>query len=216
MLENKDLIEKRFYAVAKSRTFNNILDNFDLRNKSVLDIGCSYGEFLAHFGAGSVGLTISEDEVEYGKSVGLDIRFTNVEEYNINFDNKFDVIFANNIFEHLYSPHTFLVKIKKYIGNTGVLILGVPVIPKIISLLKLKKFRGSLAVSHINFFTKDTLKETVRRAGWKMLESRSFHLSISFLDKILYNITPHIYIIAKLDKNFTYHEKRLKELEGYK
>jgi len=73
-------IEKRFESVSRSKVFNNILDLFDLKNKSVLDIGCTYGEFLVHFGKGSVGLTIMQEEVDYGKFKGLDIRNINIEE----------------------------------------------------------------------------------------------------------------------------------------
>ena len=208
-------IEKRFEEVKKSNTFKNILNKFDLSNKSVLDIGCSYGEFLTHFGNESVGLTISHDEVEYGESKGLDIRYTNIENFDIKLDKKFDVIFANNIFEHLYSPHQFLIRIKKYLKDDGILILGVPVFPKIVSLLRLSKFRGSLAVSHINFFTKNTLKETVLRAGWEVSGIRSFHVENRILDRVLSIIAPHFYVVAVPKKGFEYNEKRLKELEGY-
>jgi len=126
-------IEKRFENVSKSKTFGNIVKTFDLDKKSVLDIGCSYGEFLVHFGPKSVGITIVKEEVEYGKSKDLDIRLGNIESSDFNLEKKFDVIFANNIFEHLYSPHNFLCEIKKYLRPEGILILGVPCIPKIVS-----------------------------------------------------------------------------------
>lgn len=209
-------IEKRFNRIANSKTFKNILNRFDLDNKSVLDIGCSYGEFLCHFGEKSVGLTISNDEVEYGKLKGLDIRYSNIEDWDIELDQKFDVIFANNILEHLYSPHRFLIEIKKFLKSDGILVLGVPCFPKIVSLLSLGKFRGSLASNHINFFTKNTLKESVLRAGWNVSEVRSFHVKNRILDSILGIIAPHFYVVASPVKNFEYHDKRKKELEGYK
>ncbi len=214
--EDSQFILKRFDDVNKSKTFTHILKELDLGNKSVLDIGCSHGEFLARFGTGSVGLTISPEEVDYGKGKGLDIRVGNIESSDVPVSETFDVIFANNILEHLYSPHGFLVDIKKYLKEDGVLILGVPIIPKVTSLLRLKKFRGSLAVSHINFFTTKTLEKTIERGGWNILQSRSFRFFIRIFDRILYSITPHIYVVATLNKDFKYHEKRLKELEGYK
>lgn len=214
-MQEKDtqIIQKRFDNVKKSKTFEHILRTFDLCNKSVLDMGCSYGEFLANFGENSVGLTITDYEAEYGKSVGLDIRVANIEEYNVNLNKRFDVIFANNIFEHLYSPHSFLIETKKYLKEDGILILGVPVIPRPTFLLKTRKFRGSLAVSHINFFTANTLKITVKRAGWQIIDSRSFYFLHRFFDKILFNITPHIYVVAHSKKDFLYHPKRLKEID---
>lgn len=208
--------EKRFRAVERSKTFQNIVSSFDLRNKAVLDIGCSNGEYLIHFGKDSVGFTISHDEVACGKIKELDIRYGNIEEDKVNIKETFDVIYANNIFEHLYSPHAFLIKIKPYIKPDGLFILGVPCIPKIVFLLHFLKFRGSLAVAHINFFTKDTLVKTVERGGWKVQAVRGFRLKNGLLDRLLNLIYPHFYVIATPDPDFRYHEKRLKELEGYK
>jgi len=211
----EDLTERRFSNVKKSKTFGNIVKSFSLNKKSVLDLGCSYGEFLVNFGESSVGVTITNTEVEYGKSKGLDIRYGNIESDSFELKETFDVIFANNLFEHLYSPHSFLCKIKQYLKPDGILILGVPCIPKIVSLLKLKKFRGSLAGAHINFFTRDTLIKTVEKGGWDVRLARGFHFNNKFIDYLLNIIYPHFYVIATADPNFKYTDKRMKELVGY-
>jgi 2-polyprenyl-3-methyl-5-hydroxy-6-metoxy-1,4-benzoquinol methylase len=207
--------ENNFKNISRSKTFKNIIRHFDLDKKSVFDIGCSSGQFLIHFGPKSVGLTIIKDEVEYGKSKGLNVRYGNIESEDFILNQKFDAVFANNIFEHLESPHLFLRKITKYLLPNGILILGVPCIPKIVSLLRFNKFRGSLAIAHINFFTKETLLKTVERAGWKISAIRGFRFANKFIDKLLNPIYPHFYVIAKNDPNFKYSEKRLKEFEGY-
>ena len=208
-------IEKRFAAVSASDTFRNIVQAHNLGQKAVLDIGCSYGEHLAHFCEGSVGLTIAEDEALYGKDHGYDTRYGNAEDPNVPVTEKFDVIFANNIFEHLLAPHTFLVEVRRFLKEDGTLILGVPVVPWPNFLMKLTKFRGSLAVSHINFFTRKTLSITVSRAGWRVKNARSYHFSSKMIDALVHFISPHIYVVAKLEKDFGYHPKRQKELAGY-
>ncbi|MCI0542448.1 class I SAM-dependent methyltransferase [bacterium] len=213
---DNDNIQKRFDAVSCSRTFRHLVQSFSLEKKKVLDVGCSYGEFLAHFGDGSAGLSIAGDEVEYGKSRGLDTRFRNIEDDECGFSSeKFDVIFANNIFEHLLSPHMFLQKIRVYLREDGILILGVPCVPMISPLIRFSKFRGALASNHINFFTRKTLMLTVLRGGWEVREARSFHFSNKYFDTLLHGIAPHFYVIATPDTNFAYNEKRLKELAGY-
>lgn len=211
--EDKD-IELRFNNIAKSKTFQNLCSSLGLKERAVFDIGCSYGEFLCHFGEGSMGLTIAPDEAEYGKKVSLDIRVGNIEE-GFPISEKFEVIFANNLFEHLYSPHGFLIKLKDFTSTDGVLVLGVPCVPKIVTLMSLSKFRGALAVSHINFFTRQTLKKTVERGGWKVHAVRSFHFKNRFLDSLANFVSPHFYVIATMDPSFEYHEKRKKELAGY-
>lgn len=208
-------MQKRFDGVARSKTFRNIIGTFQLDRKSVLDIGCSYGEFLTHFGKGSVGISISNEEVAYGKEHGLDIRYGNIEEGDLPLTEQFDVIFANNIFEHLYSPHDFLNKIKKHLKPGGILILGVPCIPKIVSLTHIRKFRGAFAEQHINFFTRDTLINTAKRAGWMPQMARGFRFRNGFVDALLNPIYPHFYLVATVDHNFQYSEKRMRELSGY-
>lgn len=217
MTENQE-IEKRFKDVENSTTFFNIINTYKLDEKIVLDIGCSYGEFMIHFAKGSVGLTIAEDESSYGRIKDLDIRLGNIEFENVPIASveRYEVVFANNILEHLYSPHAFLGKIKNMLKDDGIIIIGVPCIPKIVSLWKLKKFRGSLAVSHINFFTKQSLQKTIERAGYIVLENRSFVFRSKILDFLMNLISPHFYVVAKKDLNFAYHPKRLKELSGYK
>lgn len=207
--------EKRFKNISKSKTFQNIVGTFALDKKSVLDIGCSEGEFLVHFGDGSVGLSIRDDEVKSGKARGLDIRLGNIESEEFVIGEKFDAIFANNIFEHLFSPHRFLIKIKNMLKQDGILILGVPCVPKITSLLRFRKFRGSLASAHINFYTKKTLTLSVQSAGWNVIATRGFHFHNPVTDHLLDPVYPHYYVVASLDPDFKYSGKRMKELIGY-
>ncbi len=210
-----DPIKKRFTNVAESKTFNRILGFLNLRNKKVLDVGCGYGEYLALFGKGSVGVTTTLDEVEYGKKNNLSIVKGNIEEYSVlkglGF---FDVIWANNLFEHLLSPHEFLIQLKSISKSDTILILGVPVIPKIHSLVKLNKFRGTLASNHISFFTRESLKYTVQYAGWDVRYVRPFIFSNTFLDHLASFFAPHLYVVAYNKPNFRYPEKKQKEWGG--
>ncbi len=208
-------IEQRYENTAKSKTFNNILDGFNLRHKSVLDIGCSYGEHLIHFGVGSTGITISEEEASYGQGRNLDTRYGNIESATFSIEKTYQSIYANNLFEHLYAPHKFLSDIKKYLAPEGLLILGVPCIPKITFLLQIQKFNGSMASGHINFFTKETLQYTVERAGWHIKMIRGFHFVNPFIDNVFSPVYPHLYVIAEINKNFSYSAKRQKEIAGY-
>ena len=208
-------IEESFRRTRLSKTFRNIIRKYDLSNRDVLDIGCSNGEFLANFGNGSLGITISLEEAICGREKGLDIMVGNIESKDLAITKNFDVIFSNNLLEHLYSPHSFLYSIKKYLKPNGILILGVPCIPVIAPLVLLKKFRGSLAFEHINFFTRGTLIQVVKSAGWDVLEVRGFHFSNVLIDRLLDLIYPHFYVVASPKRGFKYHEKRLKELGGY-
>jgi len=203
---------KRFNDIEKSHTFRHICELFELKQKSVLDIGCGQGQYLRHFGKGSLGITTAQEEVEFGVQNSLPIIFSNAEEMsNALVGKRFDAFWANNLFEHLLSPHSFLMKLKQFSAEESVLVLGVPVLPKILSLLKLNRFRGALASNHINFFNLRTLKLTVERTGWKVISIRPFIFKNSLLDKIIRPIAPHLYVVAKNDINFVYPAKKVGE-----
>jgi SAM-dependent methyltransferase len=210
-------VDQRFAPVASSRTFNRILDTLDLRTKKTLDIGCGYGEYLVKFGPGSIGITTTDAEVEYGKSNGIDIIKGNAERIDefplggLKSGDSFEAVWANNLFEHLLSPHAFLVRLKKVAVSDGLLVLGVPVIPALRAMMKLKAFRGALAVAHVNFFTKASLKLTVLRAGWHVSEIRPFIFSNKALDYLASFFAPHLYVVARNRTDFKYDPKKLKE-----
>ncbi len=209
---NPDSADKRFAPIHTSETFNRILDTLDLHQKKVLDLGCGYGEYLVKFGKNSMGITSTLDEVNYGKTRNIHITRGNVEHIDeLELNKSFEAIWANNLFEHLLAPHAFLIKLKTVANKDTILILGVPVVPRIASLMKITKFRGALAGAHVNFFTKETLKLTVERAGWKVLVTRSFFFSNKLLDWVTSFFVPHIYIVAQNDERFRYPDKKLKE-----
>lgn len=209
------MIEQRFEKVAHSRTFSTLLDIFQLRNKKILDLGCGYGEYLTLFGKGSVGITTTQEEVSYGDKHDLKIVLGNVEEISeLDIGNEFEAIWGNNLFEHLLSPHAFLMHLKTVSTNKTLLILGVPVIPKVVFLIRSKYFRGALASNHINFFTQTTLRLAVERAGWSVLCTRPFIFRNKWLDFMVRPFAPHMYIVARNDDSFVYPQKKLKEWKG--
>jgi len=213
MLFSSDVdIAERIEAVGRSVTFTNLRATYDLESKRILDIGCGFGEYLKHFGRGSVGITTTAGEVDYGYRAGMDIRMGNAEALDeLGITVNFDAMWANNLFEHLLAPHSFLMFLRPHISSDGILILGVPMVPRIVSLLRLRWFRGALATNHINFFTKETFRLTVERAGWDIVDLRPFIFKWSILDRALSGFSPHLYLIAKPNRNFRYPEKKLKE-----
>lgn len=206
-------IKYREEKVKLSRTFRNILDLYNLSNKPVCDIGCGFGEYLRFFGKGSVGVTTTLEEMEYGKNNNLKIIFGNAETIEKVFSQgeKFQAIWANNLFEHLLSPHAFLMNLKKLSDDEAVVILGVPVIPKIESLIRLSWFRGALATNHISFFTAKTLALTVMKSGWNVETVRPFIFKNKFIDLLVRPFAPHLYVVAKNNPDFVYPTKKLKE-----
>lgn len=205
--------EALFGRIDGSTTFRNICDIFGLRSKSVLDIGCGHGQYLTHFGRGSVGITTAQEEVDFGKNNNLNIRFGNAERLGETLG-IFEAIWANNLYEHLLSPHAFLMNLKKISNESTLVILGVPVVPKMVSLINFKWWRGTLASNHVSFFTYTTLQLTVERAGWHVLDTRPFVFKNGRLDRFVRPWAPHMYVVARNNSNFKYAPKKVGEWIG--
>lgn len=209
-------IKHRFELASKTRGFFHLYQALDLSNKRMLDIGCSYGEFLIYAKSGSLGITTHQFEIDAAASIGLRVMLTNVNDRDfvevIKKEDPFDVFYTVNIFEHVDSPHIFLRELYVIADDQTTLVLGVPVFPKLNWLMKLKKFSGSLADEHINFFTKETLVETTKRAGWHIEECRPFIFKNRFLDHLASWIAPQQYIIAKRIPNFSYPPRKITEI----
>jgi len=182
---------ERFKGMELSSTLSTICSVFDLKNKKVLDIGCSLGQYLAHFGKGSVGITTAEEEVSFGLENNLPVVFGNAENLDHTMHGKhFEEFWANNLFEHLLAPHGFLMKLKKNATDGAVLILVVPVVSKVMSLI---------------------LRLTVQFARWKVVEVRPFIFRTLWLDILVRPFAPHMYVVAKNDPAFTYPPKKIYE-----
>ncbi len=208
-------IAQREKNVRASTTLQRIVARFRLSDKKVLDIGCGFGEYLQCFGEGSVGITTTPEEVAYGVHIGRDIRLGNAEALDevLKPKESFDVFWANNLLEHLLSPHAFLVRLKQFARPDSLLILGTPVVPMVPALTKIKKFRGALATPHINFFMLPTYRLTVQYAGWHIEEISPFFFSSSLLNRWGAPFAPHLYLVARNNPHYRYPPKKVKEWE---
>ena len=206
----------RYDAITmQSRTFKRICDTYNLAEKRVLDIGCGVGSHMQRFGSDSVGITSNLHEVDLGKEINRDIRFGNVEELAqvMPESEKFDVIWCNNIFEHLLSPHAFLVHLKRHAHPGTLIILGTPMVPAVPALMALQKFRGALASPHINFFTAKTYELTVQFSGWDIQTISPFYSNLPIINTLMKPIMPHLYLVAQNNADYRYPPKKLKEWE---
>ena len=110
----------------------------------------------------------------------FDISRTNFDSTFISFKelkkNKYDLILCRNVLEHIPWPIPFLKKISGIMNNNHFLYLDLPLEELIInsrkdrSILKNKRHWHE----HINFFSKESLEETVKRSDLKIIAYKEY------------------------------------------
>lgn len=129
------MMGKAFQEKTKER-IQWILSNVQKKDM-VLDIGCSQGIIAllaAEKGANVLGIDVESVSVEFAKNlvqekfshVNNRIEFKVADFLNFESTQKYDVVIATEVIEHLHKPEIFLNKIKKHLQSNGKIILTVP------------------------------------------------------------------------------------------
>ncbi|WP_315981280.1 class I SAM-dependent methyltransferase [Aliamphritea spongicola] len=104
-------------------------EHFGRLDVSVMDFGCGWCETLSYFkeeGMECYGIDTTPEAIEYGRSLGLNVEVSNLQDLNP-FQRKFDVLLMQNVLEHLADPVAVVAEIHKNLLNPGGLfIIDVP------------------------------------------------------------------------------------------
>lgn len=105
------------------KTIRSLMKN-DL--KSVLDLGCSRGDFLAHFGKkiDKYGVELENYAIYTARQRGVHIFQEDIESMRI--DREFDVVTAYAVLEHMKNPVKILNKISNLVKPGGAAVIMVP------------------------------------------------------------------------------------------
>ncbi len=112
----------------------------------------------------------------------------------------FDYILLQDILEHLTNSEVVLLKIKKYLKHGGKVIISTPNIvhisirTKVLSGVFEYEDIGIMDRTHVHFFTRKTLVECLKNAGYRILDmkySTDFG-QIPFVGRVLKKIPKHI------------------------
>lgn len=116
------------YAKMRIRKYASIIKDNLKEGDSVLDIGCYTAELPDFLPSGIFyfGVDFDDEAVRVAKSSGLNVVKVNLEEEMINFNQKFDLIIAAEILEHLKDPTRMMRQIKGLLKNKGMVIISLP------------------------------------------------------------------------------------------
>jgi SAM-dependent methyltransferase len=132
-----------------------------------LDVGSSSGALLRHVGqeysCAGVGVEPGEVYRRFSQALGQRI-YPSLGDLAAAGEGIFDLVSLMHVLEHLPDPVGTLASLRRnHMSDGGVLILEVPNLIEHVSLER----------AHLKAFTAGTLRETVRRAGFRVLEAKA-------------------------------------------
>jgi len=172
-LPNSNWLERVFlipiHLLAKKNWEVNGIPEFR-RNGKLLEIGCSYGQYLKQMkelGWDVAGIEPNKKAAEFG-SKEYGIRIINDTFENVNITEKFDAIVMRMVLEHLPGPSKALKKAYELLKEDGQLIIIVPDFSGIEFWLFREHCYGLHVPNHLNHFTPLTIRQYCKNIGFRV------------------------------------------------
>lgn len=111
-----------------------------LRGAKVLDLGCAAGNYLRHFGPGSVGLELSPADLAKCREQGLEVREADLDDTLPVHEGEFDAVFCSNVLEHVSSPIHLLREARRSLREGGRVVLALPIEGSLSDLMRRNRY----------------------------------------------------------------------------
>lgn len=173
----------------------------------ILDVGCGNGAFASLVkqknNAEVWGIELMEEEGKIAETVLDKVLIGNCEIYLKGLPEKyFDVIYFNDILEHLSDPYSVLEILKSKLSSNGVVVSSIPNVRFYRSFSKVvfgKDWKydefGIMDKTHLRFFTGKSIRRMYEDLGYKVLIHEGINKTKS-LKPILFNI---LVLFAQMD-----------------
>jgi len=139
----------------------------------VLDIGCSTGFYLSRLkelGWDTYGVETSKYAFNIAsKHFNGNVRYGNLESAEFNAD-YFDAVTMWQVLEHVESPLSTLLEVKRILKKGGVLIIGVPNVSTCEVSIFGKWWWAWEVPRHLNHFTPEVIRNCLEKTGLKLLK----------------------------------------------
>jgi SAM-dependent methyltransferase len=153
----------------KTRQFGDLIQEFNLHGKKIIEIGCGHGEFLAlwtPYNVDAYGVEHNPKAVEHCLAQGMRVTCGYPEKGHFTHpDAPFDAFVLLMFLEHMPDPLGALQAIHSQLADKSVGIIEVPNFDMVIR----NKLFSEFIADHLLYFTRDTLTYLLQRTGFEIL-----------------------------------------------
>jgi len=191
------------------KQFEEFIKKYSLNKKKLIEIGTGKGEYLSlmdQFDVETHGIEYSKESAAHCQRNNLKVYEMYIETAEDKIENApFDAFFILNFFEHLPDPNSTLQSLHKNLSDDGIGLIEVPNFDMILRNNLFSEFIGD----HLFYFTKDTLKTTLERSGFEIIECKEIWYD--------YIISVVVRKRKKLDISYfkNHQEKLRREIKSY-
>lgn len=160
------------------------------KDAKLLDIGAANGFFVdlaRKEGFDASGIELSEDAVKWAKKLGR--RVVQADALTMSLSERFDVITALDVLEHLSQPEEFLRRVKVNLSSNGFLLINVPNQGSLFAKLSGKSWHSYVPPEHLYYFNKKSLYSILIMNGYEIVKIRS--ISKTFKVSYIYKTIMH-------------------------
>jgi 2-polyprenyl-3-methyl-5-hydroxy-6-metoxy-1,4-benzoquinol methylase len=165
-------VEFHSYFKAVRRRSKITLDGLEThfpQHGRLLEVGCSYGGFLAEArtrGWDVTGVELSETAVEHARSLGLRVFSGSLPDQIPDLGEPYDVLVMFHVIEHIPDPLALLESCRKLIKPGGLLILKTPNVESSIAKITGSSWHWISPPAHLYLYSPATLKKLLTKAGY--------------------------------------------------
>ncbi|CBN55136.1 MULTISPECIES: class I SAM-dependent methyltransferase [Kamptonema] len=153
----------------RKRQAYELVEQFNLRDKTILEVGCGDGhfmEFFAEAGAIPFGVEPSERSTELGRKHGLKIKQGYMSKNAKIEGAPFDAFVTMHVLEHAPDPNDFLQGIYENLTPNGVGFIEVPSFEQTLENERIYDF----ITDHLHYFSVKTLRFALEKNDFKVLD----------------------------------------------
>ncbi len=194
-----------YFNLRPNRTLVKYIKEPSEREFKVLEVGCDLGATLFEIkscypNCQTYGLDINEAAVDIARHIAR-VKYGNIDELTVPFEEKFDYIIFGDVLEHLRHPEEVVRMCRELLHENGHIIASIPNVMHISVMEELieGRFRysdtGLLDRTHIHLFTYYEIMSLFQEAGYEVKDINGTVFNLSNRQREIMNI------LLKLSKN---------------